>query len=106
MRGGSDTDRAEHRARQQRAKDAAAAAGRAAKGRGLAGRRVGLVGSTVIRHATVLELREQLGATQLVGADEILERLRAVKSEREIEQLRHAANVGVGWMTTMLEAVA
>ena len=186
MRGGSDTDRAEHRARQQRAKDAAAAAGldgllvwsqrawhgdvtyltghqasfpqlpdstwwsdksssalvlpvegepvlvvdtpfapdqlhvddvrtelhiakaagRAAKERGLAGRRVGLVGSTVIRHATVLELREQLGATQLVGADEILERLRAVKSEREIERLRHAANVGVGWMTTMLEAVA
>jgi Xaa-Pro dipeptidase len=43
---------------------------------------------------------------EVVPADEILERLRAVKSEAELAAMRRSAAVGVEWMTTTLEAVA
>ena len=79
---------------------------RAVRDRGLDGRRLGLVGSTVLRHSTALELQAQLDAqTELFPADGILERLRLVKSAWELERLRRAAAVGVEWMRTMLEAV-
>jgi Xaa-Pro aminopeptidase len=73
---------------------------------GIAHGRLGLVGSTVFRRSSAQELERALGhRPDLVEADAILERLRVVKSPAEIRRLRHAAAVGVGWMTTMLEAV-
>lgn len=79
---------------------------RAVRERGLDGRRLGLVGSTVLRHSAALELQAGLDpATQLVAADELIERLRMVKSPWELERLRQAASVGVDWMRTMLEAI-
>jgi Xaa-Pro aminopeptidase len=68
--------------------------------------RLGLVGrdSFLVSHLRALE--GELGAPlRFEPADELLEALRRIKSPTEIELMRHAARVGVSWMTTMMEAV-
>lgn len=73
---------------------------------GLEPGRVGLVGrdSFLLSHLRAVE--EELGApARFVVADEILERLRLVKSEPELEALRHATSVGARWLNSMMEAI-
>lgn len=68
--------------------------------------KLGLSGrdSFLLNHLRLVE--GELGhAIELEPADEILERMRMVKSAAELELIRRAADVGVGWMRTMMEAV-
>jgi Xaa-Pro dipeptidase len=72
----------------------------------LTGARLGLVGrdTFLLSHNRILE--EELGqAPRLEPADDILDRLRMVKSDAELELIRAAADVGIGWMNTMMDAV-
>jgi len=73
---------------------------------GLAGARLGLVGRDTLLLSSHRTIEDQLGRPlRLEPADDIVERLRMVKSEAEIELLRDAAAVGVGWMDAMLAVV-
>ena len=72
----------------------------------LDGARLGLAGrdTLLLNHLRLIE--EKLGhRVALEPADDILERMRMVKSDGELELIRRAAEVGVGWMRAMMEAV-
>jgi len=74
--------------------------------KGLAEARLGLVGrdTFLLRHHGIVE--EELGRShRFEPADDILDRLRMVKSESELTLIRRAAEVGIGWMDTMMEAL-
>ena len=82
------------------------AAASALREKGLDRGRIGLVGrdSFLLSHLRAVE--EELGdSPRLIPADEILERLRLVKSATELERMRHASAVGNRWMQAMMEAV-
>ncbi len=73
---------------------------------GLEPARVGLVGrdSFLLSHLRALE-QELGGSAPFVVADQILERQRLVKSEAELDALRHATSVGARWLNSMMEAI-
>jgi Xaa-Pro dipeptidase len=74
---------------------------------GLQPSRVGLVGrdSFLVSHLQAME--ETLGERPaFVVADEILERLRLIKSPGELDALRHATAVGARWLNSMMEFIA
>lgn len=73
--------------------------------RGLASDRVGFVGRDTILAVHERMLRDSLGAVELVPCDEILESMRAVKSDAELAMVRYAAEVGLRWMETSLSAI-
>jgi Xaa-Pro aminopeptidase len=74
--------------------------------KGLAAGRVGLVGRDTLLVSHLRTIEEALGGPfSFEPADEILDRMRMVKSDNELPLVRHAAEVGVGWMRTMMEAV-
>jgi Xaa-Pro aminopeptidase len=74
--------------------------------KGLERARLGLVGRDTFLLSSYQTLERALGhAPSLEPADEIVERLRMVKSDAELALIRSAAEVGIGWMETMLEAV-
>jgi Xaa-Pro aminopeptidase len=68
--------------------------------------KLGLVGrdSFLVSHLRSIEA-ELGGPLQYEPADEILDRMRMVKSPAELRVVRHAAEVGIGWMNAMMEAV-
>lgn len=67
---------------------------------------LGLVGRECLLYRSYQIMEERLGhPIQTEPADDILENLRKIKSEGEISIMRHAADVGVGWMRTMMESV-
>lgn len=74
---------------------------------GLAEKPLGLVGRETLALAWYKQMeyaaKRSLDAT---AADDILGRLRAVKSETELELVRNAAAVGVEWMNTTMGAIA
>jgi Xaa-Pro aminopeptidase len=66
---------------------------------------LGLVGSTTLRHTTLLRFEELLGRRlDLRPADDVVMAMRLVKSPAEIELMRAAADVGAECMNLMLEA--
>jgi Xaa-Pro aminopeptidase len=68
--------------------------------------KVGLVGRDCLLFHSYQLMEKTIGhPLQMEPADDILETLRMVKSENEIQLIRHAATVGVEWMRTMMEAV-
>lgn len=74
--------------------------------RGLDEGRLGLSGrdTLLLSHLTLIE--QELGhPLELEPADDIVGRMRMVKSEAELGLIRRAAEIGVGWMQTMMEAV-
>jgi Xaa-Pro aminopeptidase len=73
--------------------------------KGLDRGRLGLVGrnTLLLHHLQRLEAGVGHGLT-LEMADEIVERMRMVKSEAELEMVRRAAEVGVGWVKALIEA--
>ena len=74
---------------------------------GLNGKRIGLVGADALLHSSYRILADACDpGTSFEPADDILRRMRQVKSPAELEMARHASAVGVEWMTTTLEAVA
>lgn len=78
-------------------------AARAAIDLGLAGKRIGVAGQTGLLHSAAACLASELGSgTQLVPADDLLARLRLVKSPHEIALLREASRIGCAWMEIML----
>ena len=81
-------------------------AGDALREKGLDQADLGLVGRECLLHHSYRLMEERLGhPLQIQPADDILETLRKVKSESEVRIMRHAAEVGVEWMKTMMEAV-
>jgi Xaa-Pro aminopeptidase len=74
--------------------------------RGLDGAKLGLAGRDTFLLSHLRNLEDELGhPLTLVGADDILERMRMVKSESELALIRRAAEVGVGWVKTMMESI-
>lgn len=74
--------------------------------KGLDRSRLGLVGrDTLLVSSLELIERELDHELEFVPADDILDRMRMVKSDAELEMIRAAAEVGVAWMSTMMEAV-
>ena len=74
--------------------------------KGLAAERLGLVGTETLLASAKDELLAGLaGRLELTPADDIVERLRMVKSASELELMRHATDVGVGCMEAMMEAI-
>ncbi|MGY4711910.1 M24 family metallopeptidase [Mycolicibacterium sp. CBM1] len=77
----------------------------ALKGLGLHDRRIGLVGHHVFLASHQRMMFNALGReVAWIMADDILTGLRAVKSDAELDLIREAAQVGVGWMSAMLDA--
>lgn len=74
--------------------------------RGVDRARLGLIGKDAFLMSHQRLLESELGhGLDLVPADDILERLRSVKSAGELELTRRAADIGVEAMTAMMEAV-
>lgn len=79
---------------------------RALRELGLDSGRLGLSGRDTLLVSQLRLIEAELGhEVAFEPADEILERMRMVKSSAELELVRRAAEVGIGWMRTMLEAV-
>jgi Xaa-Pro aminopeptidase len=73
---------------------------------GLDSRPLGLVGRETLTLNWFRKLEAAAGhSLDLAPADDILERLRVVKSEAELEFMREAARVGVEWMNVTMEAL-
>lgn len=73
--------------------------------RGLGRERVGLSSREALLAAHRDTLVEAAPDVELVACDDILERMRAVKSEAELALVRHAARAGVRWMAATLDAM-
>jgi Xaa-Pro aminopeptidase len=69
---------------------------------GLEGGRVGVVGLNVVTAKVHLQLRERT-RSELIDADDLVERLRIVKSPFELERMRAAATVGDRVVEAILE---
>lgn len=79
----------------------------ALKDMGLIDKKVGLVGRMSFLMSAYQRMQERAGNHKLdfIPADEILERMRIIKSPGEIALLRHAATVGIKWMNATMDAV-
>jgi len=84
--------------------DLPATAAKLLRERGLAGGRVGLVGRNAMLAATKDALVEAAAGTELVPADDLIERLRAVKTPHELDLLRASAAVGDRIVGAVIEA--
>lgn len=74
--------------------------------KGLDRGRLGLVGQSTLLLSQARGIEDELQhSLTLEPADEIVEQMKMVKSPAELELIRHAAEVGIGWMSTMMEAV-
>lgn len=73
--------------------------------RGLERERIGLSGRETLLAAHRDALVASAPDVHFVACDEILERMRVAKSDAELELIRHAARVGVRWMSATLEAM-
>ena len=83
------------------------AVGEALEELGLAGKPLGLVGrETLARAGFKQKERAAKRGLDVTAADDVLEHLRAVKSETELELMRNAAAVGVEWMNATMGAIA
>ena len=75
---------------------------------GLLGKRIGLVGANAFLASAERRMRTAPGGDRimLIPADQILEDLRTIKSEAELDMMRHSASVGVKWMNSTMGALA
>jgi Xaa-Pro aminopeptidase len=73
---------------------------------GLVDKKIGLVGGMSFLMSAWRRMQERAGnhRLDLVPADDILERMRLIKSPAEIELIRHASTIGVKWMDATLGA--
>jgi Xaa-Pro aminopeptidase len=76
------------------------------RGMGLLGKKIGLAGGMSFLMSAWRRMQERAGNQKLdlIPADDILERMRLIKSPAEIELIRHASTVGVKWMDATLGA--
>jgi len=76
------------------------------KERGLDQAKLGLAGRDTMLLSHSSHMADTLGhEVSFEPADQIVDRLRMIKSEGELTLVRAAAEVGIGWMRTMMEAV-
>jgi Xaa-Pro aminopeptidase len=73
---------------------------------GLLDKKIGLAGGMSFLMSAWRRMQERAGdhKLDLIPADDILERMRLIKSPAEIELIRHASTVGVKWMDATLGA--
>ena len=86
------------------AADVPGAVGAALEASGLAGRRIGFVGASAISLERWRLVRAACPTVQWQAVDDLLARIRTVKSEAEIGVIREAVGVGDAIMEAMLEA--
>jgi Xaa-Pro aminopeptidase len=72
--------------------------------KGLSSGRLGIVRQETFPLPLFHEIRAELPGLELVGADDLIENLRVVKSTAEIAWMRHASRVAVEMMNSMLGA--
>lgn len=74
---------------------------------GLLDKKIGLVGRQTFLVSALRRMEEAAGNQWLdfEPADDILDRLRLIKTPAEMDVLRHAAGVGVKWMNATMEAI-
>lgn len=85
--------------------DVAGTAAKAVRELGLEGKVLGLVGASYMTAAAYLGFVERLPNTKLNRADQLVERLRMVKSPAEIDLIRRSAALGSQAMDAMLTTV-
>lgn len=85
----------------------AASTGETLKSLGLCGKRIGLVGGSSFLSSAEREMRLVPGCSNLnlIPCDHILEFLRSIKSQDELQLMRHAGQVGSAWMNTTMSAL-
>ncbi|MEM8837641.1 MAG: Xaa-Pro peptidase family protein [Pseudomonadota bacterium] len=78
----------------------------ALKEMGLVDKKIGLVGMMSFLMSAYRRMEAHAGNHKLdfEPADDILERMRIIKSPSEIELIRHAATVGIKWMNATMDA--
>lgn len=74
---------------------------------GLLDKKIGMVGRQSFLVSALRRMQEAAGNQwlNLEPADEILDRLRVIKSPAEMDLLRHSASVGTKWMNATMDAV-
>lgn len=73
---------------------------------GLDGGKLGLIGRDTLLVSSLQLMEQTLGhPLDLTPVDDIIDAMRMVKSDSELALIRRAAEVGVGWMNTMMEAI-
>ena len=72
---------------------------------GLNGKKLGLVGQNSLLARDLDALRSAAWRLDLEPVDDIMDRLRYVKSDAELGLLRHAATIGCAWMNATMGAV-
>ena len=78
----------------------------AVKEAGLDRGKLGLIGRDTLLVSSLRLMEETVGhALDLRPVDDIIDAMRMVKSDAELELIRRAAEVGVGWMNAMMETV-
>lgn len=82
----------------------AEAAAEAIQDRGLAGRRLAFVGDNAMHVGAFKLMTAALPDTELVHLDSLIEKVRVVKSPRELVKMRRAAEVGTAAMDAMMKA--
>lgn len=85
--------------------DVAGAAAQAVRDAGLAGKRLALVGASSMTAAAYLGFAERLAGTDLVRADRLVEKVRMVKSDAELDVIRRSAAIGSRSMDAMTASV-
>jgi Xaa-Pro aminopeptidase len=74
---------------------------------GLLGAKVGLAGRDSLLHSAYQRMEKVAGKKlQLTPADDIIDTLKWVKSEAELDMMRKAATVGIKWMKASMGAIA
>jgi Xaa-Pro dipeptidase len=76
------------------------------KGMGLNDKRIGLAGGASFLSSAERKMRAIGGDLNLIPVDHILENIRSIKSETELNLLRHAAKIGSMWMSTTISSLA
>jgi len=71
--------------------------------RGLGHARVGLVGGNAMLASPYRRLLQAAASVEFVEVDDLVERLRMIKSDRELDLIRQSASVGCESVTAMME---
>lgn len=74
------------------------------KERGLGTGRVGLIGRESLLHVTIDRIRQELPDIELHWADDLIEGMRRIKSESEIELMRESTRVGCEMVEAFVSA--
>jgi Xaa-Pro dipeptidase len=76
-----------------------------AKEKGMDSGPVGIIGEDVLPYKTYRLLRERLSSLELVSCDSLFEKMRTIKTEREIVSIRKASSIGSEAVRLIMENI-